>query len=305
MQKKSFGIISKFMDEFPFVATLLRGVGQIMLQENALTGLLFLIGIFYGSPIMGAGAVLAVLSGTAAAKLLKYDQNEIQQGLYGFSAALVGVALTLFFKPVFLVWLFIVIGSAAAIRMQHFFIVKKIPVFTLPFVLCTWTVMFLFQKIIPIGPSPLLSGETAVMDNLLFAFHGYGQVIFQGSLFAGIIFFVAVLFHSPLAAIFGLAGSILAGAFASFIHVSPDLIGMGLLSYNAVLCAIVFTGKKTANIVWMVVSTLLSVMIYILMAKYNFVPLTFPFVAATMVTLMVKRFAENLPKKDKLEPTDS
>ncbi|MDP2944337.1 MAG: urea transporter, partial [bacterium] len=28
---------------------ILRGVGQVMLQNNALTGLLFLVGIFYNS----------------------------------------------------------------------------------------------------------------------------------------------------------------------------------------------------------------------------------------------------------------
>lgn len=42
-----------------FYAPLLKGIGQIMLQENTITGLLFLAGIFYGSFAMGVGAVLA------------------------------------------------------------------------------------------------------------------------------------------------------------------------------------------------------------------------------------------------------
>lgn len=80
------------------LSTLLKGIGQIMLQENSLTGLLFLIGIFYGSIIMGL-ALLAAICGTVTAYLLKYDKTEITQGLYGFSAALVGVAAMLFLKP--------------------------------------------------------------------------------------------------------------------------------------------------------------------------------------------------------------
>lgn len=51
--------------------TLLRGVGQVMLQNNALTGLLFLIGIFYNSWIMGLGAMLGVLVSTLVAEIKK------------------------------------------------------------------------------------------------------------------------------------------------------------------------------------------------------------------------------------------
>ena len=79
--------------KFPFVIILLRGLGQIMLQENAATGVLFLIGIFYGSTTMGIAAILSVCCGTLTAKILGYDKSEIEKGLYGFSAALVGVAL--------------------------------------------------------------------------------------------------------------------------------------------------------------------------------------------------------------------
>lgn len=84
---------------------ILKGLGQIMLQENPITGFLFLIGIFYGSFLMGVAALLATVCGTATALLLKYDKSEIDKGLYGFSAPLVGVALLLFLKPEFLCWL--------------------------------------------------------------------------------------------------------------------------------------------------------------------------------------------------------
>ena len=119
----------------------LRGLGQIMLQENAATGLLFLIGIAWASPVMALAAWLAVCCGTATAILLKYDRAEIEQGLYGFSAALVGVALVLFRGIGPLVWLAIVAGSVGAAIVQRFFIARKIPVFTLPFVLVTWVLL--------------------------------------------------------------------------------------------------------------------------------------------------------------------
>jgi len=108
------------------ISVILKGLGQIMLQENSITGLLFLVGIFYGSLTMGFAALLATVCGTATAYLLKYDKTEINKGLYGFSAALVGVAVMLFLKPTLWAWAIVVVGSALAAMLQHFFIKRKI-----------------------------------------------------------------------------------------------------------------------------------------------------------------------------------
>lgn len=282
----------KLAEKLPFISALFRGMGQIMLQENAWTGLLFLAAIFYSSPLMSAGAFIAVLSGTITAKLLKYDKDEIQQGLYGFSAALVGVALLLFYKPSLLVWIALTVASAVATIIQHFFIIKQIPVFTFPFVLVTWIVLLLFNKVLIVEPSALLNEPSIIVSNYFFVFHGYGQVIFQSSLSVGIIFLIAVFINSPLAALYGLAGGVMAGVFSVLLPASIESIALGLWSYNAVLCAIVFTGRKFVDILWMTVSVFLSVIIYFGMYKLNFVPLTFPFVAATVLTIEIKKVTE-------------
>ncbi|NRF42018.1 urea transporter [Pedobacter foliorum] len=285
--------------KLPFLSTLLKGVGQIMLQENALTGLLFLLGIFYGSILMGLGAVLAVLAGTLTAKVLGYDKKETEQGLYGFSAALVGVALTLFFKPVIITWVAIIIGSALATIIQHWCIVKKIPVFTLPFVLVTWALIYIFHHIYPIAAPELLTAETHITNDFTFALRGFGEVIFQGSAISGIIFFIAVFINSPISALYGIAGAILAATLSALFSAPTEAIEMGLFSYNAVLCAIVFAGDKPKDGAWAAVAVILSVFIAFLMNKFNFIQLTFPFVAATCITLAVK----NLNIKQRLEQT--
>ncbi|MEP6804257.1 MAG: urea transporter [Flavobacterium sp.] len=41
--------MNKIFIKIPFIDNILKGIGQIMLQENRWTGLLFLIGIFMGS----------------------------------------------------------------------------------------------------------------------------------------------------------------------------------------------------------------------------------------------------------------
>lgn len=273
---------------FAFINIILRGLGQIMLQENSATGLLFLIGIFYGSISMGIAAILSVCCGTITAGILGYDKTEIEKGLYGFSAALVGVALILFFEPVFIVWLAIIVGSALATMLQHLFIIKKIPVFTLPFVLVTWTIIFLFQNFYPVAPCLLLTATIPVDYDFTFAFRGFGQVIFKSSVFAGMAFFIGVYISSPISALYGIAGAVLAAMLSAWFSAPFANVGMGLFSYNAVLCAIVFAGDKTKDGIWGFISVVLSVIISLTMFKYNLTQLTFPFVAATCISLGLK-----------------
>ncbi|WP_249219807.1 urea transporter [Chitinophaga sp. HK235] len=266
----------------------LRGVGQIMLQNNAWTGVLFLAGIFYDSIIMGAAALLAVITGTLTARLLKYDEADIDAGLYGFSPTLVGVALTFYFNPVPVVWIAVVVGSVAAAMLQHFFIKRKLPGFTFPFILVTWILLYLFHHVFAPGAAVDVVGSMPVKDDFTLATHGFGEVIFQGSVIAGIIFFIAVFVNSPIAALYGVCASLL-GAFISLecSEPAPD-IHMGLFSFNAVLCAIAFSGNKPRDGIWVLFSVVLSVFIDVWMLQMHMAVLTFPFVAASWITLIVQ-----------------
>ncbi|MBO9640503.1 MAG: urea transporter, partial [Siphonobacter aquaeclarae] len=148
----------------PFLTAVLNGIGQIMLQENAWTGLLFLIGIFYGDVQMGLAALAGTVTGTLTARLLGYDDKEIRMGLYGFSPALVGVALTFLFAANGIVWVLVIAGAAMAAVLQHFFIVRKIPVFTFPFIVVTWALVFLLHKFTGYPPSSSLLAPADLSD---------------------------------------------------------------------------------------------------------------------------------------------
>lgn len=274
---------------FTFTPTILKGLGQIMLQENWVTGGIFLIGICIGSIPMGIGAMLGATVGTLTAQFLKFDATNTEKGLYGFSASLNGVALLVFFKPVFLVWAFIVLGAMAAAILQHLFIIKKVSVYTLPFVLVTWLLVFILHRFFP---GMALSNFTETMppkNDFTFAFKGFGQVIFQGSLLSGLLFFGALFLSSPIAALYGLAGSIIAPIFsAHFLAADPEAIYLGLHGYNAVLCAIVFSGTKLNDGMWALTATLIACAVSWLMAKYSLIELTAPFVFSTVITQQVK-----------------
>lgn len=275
---------------------ILRGIGQIMLQENAVTGLFFLLGIFYGGVEMGLGALFACLVATLAARLLRFNQQTLDSGLYGFSAALVGVAMTLFFKVSVLLFVIIAIGAIAAMLMQHFFLQRKIPVFTLPFVLVTWLLVYFYKQVYPLEVSTVVDVKPIVLDSSFLA-RGFGQVIFQSSALSGILFCLGVGIQSRLAAIFALLGAFLSGFLSLLWAVPHTEVALGLFSYNAVLCAIVFAGKHWVDALFALLSVLFSVAIVLLMYHLGLSQLTFPFVAATWLTLLAKNYILKPTKK--------
>lgn len=272
-----------------FIIKLLKGSSQIMLQENAFTGFLFFMGIFYGSITMGFGALLAGISGTLTAILLKFNPLEINRGLYGFSAILVGVGVFVFLKPVVMSWFILVTGACLASILQNIFIKRNIPVFTLPFVLITWLIIYVsnvFFTEIMIEPSMNLINS---VNYFMIPFKGYGQVIFQENFVSGLLFFLAVLMNSRIAAFYGLAGGVLSAFMVSFFSMPIEDIGLGLFSFNAVLCAITFSGNKIKDGLWSITSVILSVATSLIMFHFHLISLTFPFVLASCITLLFKK----------------
>lgn len=288
--------MNRFFSKLPFIDQTLKGIGQIMLQENRWTGLLFIIGLFIGSWQYAAAAILAAAAGTAAAKLLKYNQQEIDAGLYGFSPALVGVVLVFLFDDVLIIWFLVIAGGILAAMIQHFFITKKIPAYTFPFILVAWAFIFLIRQYTEIPPSELLQikFEPKQLDVFLAPTNGFGEVIFQASVLSGVIFFIAVFINSPVAALYGLAASLL-GAVLSVVNGQPlEQINLGLFGFNAVLTAIVFAGTKKIDGLWVLSGAIITIVIHNLLIDHHILDvvggvLTFPFVAGTWITLLIQK----------------
>jgi urea transporter len=286
-------------NKFSIAAEVLKGIGQIMLQENIYTGMLFTLGIFMGSVYMGIAVLSATLIGTLTAKFLKFDKDKITMGLYGFSPALVGASLAFSFKSETIIWAAIIIGASATAIIQHFFIKKNINVFTLPFILVSWILVFLVHHFTSIPPSEAYTNIPTVadIDTFISETNAFGEVIFQNSALSGIIFFIAVYINSPIAALYGFLGATVSSALSLYFHEPIHDVHMGLFSFNAVLCAIVFAGNKKTDGLWVLVSVMACAFINITLMDYNIKIIqtagglfTFPFVLSSYVILLFKNF---------------
>src|SRR6266487_1927111 len=220
------------------VDALLRGTGQVMFQNNPLTGLLFLAGIFVNSAKLGGLGVLGLAASTLTAYLLGADRTLVRNGLFGFNGILVGIGLAFFLQYNGLLVVYVIVGAALStvvmMALANFFSPWDMPALTAPFVLAAWLLLFAVLQFANVRPSSLIApalpdphavpptqlrematGGGAVgltAGNLAHAFfRGIGEVMFQDKLATGVIFLVAILVNSRISALFAALGSALGG----------------------------------------------------------------------------------------------
>ncbi len=280
------------------VVTVLRGIGQIMLQESAWTGLLFLIAIAYDSMIMGFAALISAIIGTATAKALKFKDEYIEAGLYGFNATLIGVGLIFIFESSLLVWICVIGGSIISTLLMEFSIRKKVPFFTFPFILVTVVAILVMDHFSLAAHNKIEAVEEMIeLQNFNVAAHAYSEVIFKGTIAAGMIFFVGVFVNNPTAALYGFVGALIAGVIANLGHNSADLINDGMFSFNAVLCGIACSGIKPRDGVYVLLSVVIATYFDIFMMNHGWITLTFPFVLSMWIIVPLKKLVGHYESK--------
>lgn len=297
----------------------LRSFSQVMLQKSSITGGLFLLGIGLNSPTMLLGALMAIFSSLVIAKLGGYDLTLVNNGLYGFNAALAGIAIFFFF-PINVTSCFLVIlaGSISTVIMHIMlqFTLHRLPdfpVLTTPFIVTTWLLLFIEKLLIAMRvienvviestitestitestiTESIVNGYTANFYNDFFVtMRGVGQVMFQDYWLSGVLFIIALFLHSPKAALWAIIGSFSGMVIARTLNFPTDFVSMGLYGVNASLTAIALAerySKQGFIMRWLVVfGILLSVLFTWTFMQSQLAALTAPFVLATWVIIAI------------------
>ncbi|WP_165175311.1 urea transporter [Desulfovibrio sp. ZJ369] len=298
-----------------FIDICLRGAGQVMFQNNALTGLLFLIGIFWGAyrahmPAVAWGALVGVAVGTLTACLLRAPRANINMGLHGYNGILVGCALPTFFAPTPLLWAYIVAGAVFStilmLAISSVLRTWKVSAMTGPFVITTWFLMlaaYNFGNIRIDGlPRPSIAVQPPLSDLFALdlrqlvkaAFTGVSQVFLINNVVTGVIFLIGLAVSSIWAAVFALAGSLLAVGTALLLGGGSTAIVAGLFQFSAVLTAIglstTFYKPGWRVILYAFLGVIFTVVaqgaLNVLLHVYGIPTLTFPFVIAAWIFLL-------------------
>lgn len=268
--------------------TILRGMSQIMLQNNALTGLLFLLGILLNSWQMLVAALLGVVSGTAAAVFFRYEKKGIMDGLYGFNGALVGLALVFFFQPSALLAILIIAGAALSSLIMNFMHRKKMSPYTFPFILSAWIMIALAGVSNVVLLQPQSTTAATSLDAISALSMGFGQVMFQANIVTGIIFLAAIFVSSRMGALHAFVGSAIGMLLALALSFPLGLANIGIYGFNGVLCGAAFAGSKKHALAFTATAAALSVFIIHGMMAVGIPALTAPFVFSTWILLAVR-----------------
>ncbi|MGC0390304.1 MULTISPECIES: urea transporter [Bradyrhizobium] len=298
----------------------LRSIGQVMFQNNPLTGMLFLAAIVWGSYASGAprvaiAGVVAVIAANLTAELLHVDTDSLHAGLYGFNGILVGLALATFLAPGLLLWVYVVLGAAVSVVVMLGTTNAVKPwggALTFPFVLTTWLLLLATYGFSGLAGAALPTGRVVtafqayqgsplqLIDLVQGVFLSISQVFLKASSIAALLLFAGLAVSSLAAAAFALGGAILAVLTAHLFGAESDLITGGLLGFSPVLTAIalgtVFYQPSWRVGVYTALGTMFTVIVQsalnVALSPFAIPALTAPFVLVTWLFLLPRQRLE-------------
>ena len=299
---------------YPFKVTF-TGVGQVMFQQSAWTGLLFLAGIFWGSyenhiPEVAWGAVVGAIVSTFAGYLLQPKSTDGEAGLFAFNGTLVGCAFPTFLSNTWEMWIALAFCAALTTWVRTGFNNVMAPwkcnSLTFPFVFMTWIFLYASRMMngIHTYPGGLSSPEltttfdftlnTSFVDIVIYWLKGISQVFLINSWITGIFFIVALAVCSRWAALWAIVASALSLGISIVFEANPHDIANGLFGFSPVLtgiavgCTFYKPCLKTA--MWTVTAIIATVFVQAAMdsffAPYGLPTLTGPFCITTWLFLL-------------------
>lgn len=279
----------------------LRGVGQVMFQGHALSGALFLIGILFASPLMAAGGLAGAILGTATARLLRFDEAEVRDGIYGFNATLVGIAVFFSIDPVPLAFLLLAVGCVASTPVT--WLCRRylpFPTYTAPFIVVTWGLIALAVRLklpqIELPPPP------DTFDIFTSFTEGLSEVFLQANQVTGLFFLAALAVSNWRHAVLALLGSMQGMLVAVYHHDFAGEISIGIYGYNASLAAIalyLWRPSLTAPILGILISTPITEFFHVT----GLATLTAPFVLACWVVLIIGQIEKLFVERPEATPS--
>ena len=269
-----------------------RGIGQVMFQNNAFSGLLMLIGIFLNSWEMGILALSGNIISTLTAYFSGYGRDDIKNGLYGFNGTLVGIAVGVFMELSIGSLLLMAVASCISTWISRLFNLQRpLPGFTAPFILSIWGLLGFYAWIMPdvLLVSDAVNDTTQRINYFQTLSFSIGQVMFQGNIWTCLFFLVGILVNSRTAAFYTVIGTLLPIPLAILLGIDADTLNMGLMGYNGVLCAIALGDKSWEGLVWASCSILLSVILQIIGMNLGIATLTAPFVVSVWMIMGIQK----------------
>lgn len=293
----------------------LKNISQVLLLNNAWTGLLILLGLFVGSWKVGVMALIASVIALLLAKRTNYSEEEINTGLSGFNPVLTAIALTLFLVPqwysLIIILVAIVITMPIGSAFREFFKPFSVPMLTMPYVFVSWLILLMsFQfkfvnadvNILPNAIKEIqFSGHHIQFINAFLS--GFSEIFLLKSVLAGTLILIGIFIASRKAGVYAIVANLIGFLAVIVLGANHDQINEGLFGYNVILTVLALGITFRTRIqrpISIVLGILLTVVIHAgmttLLTPYGLPVFTLPFIIATWIML----FAGNQMKAQEM-----
>ncbi|EHY93632.1 MULTISPECIES: urea transporter [Staphylococcus] len=297
------------------IRIVLKNISQVLLLNNAWTGLLILLGLFIGSWKVGVMALIASVIALLLAKRTNYSEEEINTGLSGFNPVLTAIALTLFLVPkwysLIIILVAIIITMPIGSAFREFFKPFGVPMLTMPYVFVSWLILLMsFQfkfvnadvNILPNAIQEIqFSGHHIQFINAFLS--GFSEIFLLKSVLAGTLILIGIFIASRKAGVYAIVANLIGFLAVIVLGANHDQINEGLFGYNVILTVLALGIAFRTRIqrpISIVLGILLTVVIHAgmttLLTPYGLPVFTLPFIIATWIML----FAGNQMKAQEI-----
>lgn len=297
------------------IRIVLKNISQVLLLNNAWTGLFILLGLFIGSWKVGVMALIASVIALLLAKRTNYSEEEINTGLSGFNPVLTAIALTLFLVPkwysLIIILVAIIITMPIGSAFREFFKPFGVPMLTMPYVFVSWLILLMsFQfkfvnadvNILPNAIQEIqFSGHHIQFINAFLS--GFSEIFLLKSVLAGTLILIGIFIASRKAGVYAIVANLIGFLAVIVLGANHDQINEGLFGYNVILTVLALGIAFRTRIqrpISIVLGILLTVVIHAgmttLLTPYGLPVFTLPFIFATWIML----FAGNQMKAQEI-----
>lgn len=232
-----------------FISSVFTGYAQIAFQDHVICGIMLLAIIGIASPVQAISSLCAILVSTLLSYWIGVPKDQIRNGLYGFNAALAGLAIPPLLFPGQTVTITMLMFSGLAgilcsfltAASGTFFSKWNVPALATPYCLTLIILIITYTFSHPSVSSDattVVTSATAtytLKEVLTAAANGIAQVIWLDKPICGILYLVAILLHSRRDVLISCIGSLAATTIAIAIGLPKDSVLLGIYGFNAVL----------------------------------------------------------------------
>ncbi|WP_133645165.1 urea transporter [Paraburkholderia flava] len=230
----------------PALRTLLRSVGQIVLQPNAFTGACVLAALLVCNVRLACAAMIGATTANVVAMLINHDDACTRDGANGFNGALAALATFSYVAdPATATALAILSATAAAVLQapwSRWLRMRGLAVYSSPYIVVTWGWLALLRE--PVDTiAPAVQPVTTSLGIASGVLSSFAQTAFASGALPGLLVLMGIAAASRRHACAALVGAVLANAVLWWCGTPLSSFDAGLLGFNGALAALALVDR--------------------------------------------------------------